>query len=74
MAILYEQVHSKCEYSANISEDAPPYTLKEYSYRQAADDIAELARQLGIDSIILGGHDWLDALQTVDDKQGLTKM
>ena len=26
--------------------------------KRAADDIAELARQLGAPKIILGGHDW----------------
>jgi soluble epoxide hydrolase/lipid-phosphate phosphatase len=29
-----------------------------YTYKRAADDIAELAKQLGLSSIILGGHDW----------------
>ena len=43
------------------AQDAPPFTLKHYSYRQAADDIAELARQIGVSSIILGGHDWHDS-------------
>jgi pimeloyl-ACP methyl ester carboxylesterase len=26
--------------------------------KRAADDIAELARQLGVKRIVLGGHDW----------------
>ncbi|OCT53632.1 epoxide hydrolase [Cladophialophora carrionii] len=38
--------------------DAPPFKLQDYTYRRAADDIAELARQLGLSQIILGGHDW----------------
>jgi soluble epoxide hydrolase / lipid-phosphate phosphatase len=40
------------------SKDAPPYQLREYSYKRISDDVAELARQLGADGIILGGHDW----------------
>ena len=42
----------------NITKDAPPYTLKDYTTKRASDDIAELARQLGCPHIILGGHDW----------------
>lgn len=30
-----------------------------YSFKRAADDIKELARQLGCETIILGGHDWV---------------
>jgi soluble epoxide hydrolase / lipid-phosphate phosphatase len=33
-----------------------------YSFKRAADDIAELARQLGAPQIILGGHDWGGAI------------
>lgn len=33
-----------------------------YSFKRAADDIKELARQLGSETIILGGHDWVSAL------------
>lgn len=29
-----------------------------YSHKRAAEDIKELARQLGASQIILGGHDW----------------
>jgi len=36
----------------------PPASIHLYGYKQAADDIAELARQLGAKQIILGGHDW----------------
>jgi hypothetical protein len=43
------------------AQDTPRFMLKDYSYRRAADDIAELARQLGVSSIILGGHDWQDS-------------
>ena len=30
-----------------------------YSFKRAADDIKELARQLGCATIVLGGHDWV---------------
>ena len=43
--------------------DAPRITqesdLAYYSFKRAADDIKELARQLGCETIILGGHDWV---------------
>lgn len=43
--------------------DAPPITqpsdMAYYSFKRAADDIKELARQLGCETIILGGHDWV---------------
>lgn len=42
--------------------DAPPFTIQDYTYRRAADDLAELARQLGLKQIILGGHDWGGAI------------
>ncbi|EXJ95503.1 hypothetical protein A1O1_00625 [Capronia coronata CBS 617.96] len=42
--------------------DAPPFKTQDYTYRRAADDLAELARQLGLSQIILGGHDWGGAI------------
>lgn len=39
------------------STDAPDQ-LERYSFKGAADDMAELARQLGASRIVLGGHDW----------------
>lgn len=39
-----------------------PESLSYYTYKRAADDIAELARQVGAPSIILGGHDWGGAI------------
>ena len=33
-----------------------------YGFKRAADDIKELARQLGCPTIILGGHDWVSPL------------
>jgi pimeloyl-ACP methyl ester carboxylesterase len=38
-------------------QDAPDY-LAAYSHRNCADDVKELALQLGASKIILGGHDW----------------
>ncbi|KAL2047112.1 hypothetical protein N7G274_001131 [Stereocaulon virgatum] len=45
--------------------DAPPVSpppsnegIEYYSFKRAAEDIKELARQLGTEQIILGGHDW----------------
>ncbi|RDW65207.1 hypothetical protein BP5796_09899 [Coleophoma crateriformis] len=35
-----------------------PEEPKYYTYKRAADDMAELAKQLGSSTIILGGHDW----------------
>ena len=36
----------------------PPGSIQLYSHKRAADDFAELARQLGAARIVLGGHDW----------------
>jgi pimeloyl-ACP methyl ester carboxylesterase len=47
--------------SETIGQDAPkvpPEDISLYSYKRAADDIAELANQLNVKKIILGGHDW----------------
>ncbi|KAJ9606676.1 hypothetical protein H2200_008684 [Cladophialophora chaetospira] len=35
-----------------------PSPIKLYTFRRVSDDIAELARQMGLKNIILGGHDW----------------
>jgi pimeloyl-ACP methyl ester carboxylesterase len=43
---------------ADEEQDAPPYTLRDYGFKRVSDDMAELARQLGAEKIILGGHDW----------------
>ena len=40
----------------------PPESLSNYGYKRAANDIEELAKQLGASTIILGGHDWYLAL------------
>ncbi len=41
---------------------APPEPIALYSFKRAADDIKELARQLGISKVIVGGHDWGGAI------------
>lgn len=38
--------------------DVPPNSLHLYTYKRAADDFEELAKQIGVSKIILGGHDW----------------
>lgn len=47
--------------------DSPPIKqpsdMAYYSFKRAADDIKELARQLGSETIILGGHDWVSLTQ-----------
>ncbi|KAL9085435.1 MAG: hypothetical protein Q9165_007585 [Trypethelium subeluteriae] len=45
-------------YGLSAAPTAPPASLHLYGFKRAADDIAELARQLGCSSIVLGGHDW----------------
>ncbi|SLM37633.1 epoxide hydrolase [Lasallia pustulata] len=40
----------------------PPESISYYSFKRAASDIKELARQLGASRIILGGHDWGGAI------------
>lgn len=39
--------------------NVPPESMAYYTFKRAADDIKELARQLGAPKIILGGHDWV---------------
>ena len=41
---------------------AAPDSLSYYGFKRAADDIKELAKQLGCSQIILGGHDWGGAI------------
>ena len=42
--------------------DAPPHTLHDYTYARIASDIGALCTQLGLNSVILGGHDWGGAI------------
>ncbi|CZT03426.1 related to epoxide hydrolase [Rhynchosporium agropyri] len=41
-------------YAGTDAPESPSY----YTHKRAADDLATLAEQLGLSSIILGGHDW----------------
>lgn len=45
-------------YSGTDAPESPAF----YTYKRAADDIAELAKQLNTPRIILGGHDWGGAI------------
>ncbi|KAF9737735.1 hypothetical protein PMIN03_003264 [Paraphaeosphaeria minitans] len=45
-------------YGGTDAPEVPPNDLSLYSYKRAADDIAELAKVIGAQQIILGGHDW----------------
>lgn len=42
--------------------DSPPHTLADYTYKRIAADLGALCQQLGLDRIILGGHDWGGAI------------
>jgi len=44
------------------SDSPPTCSIKDYTYKHIATDIAALCSQLGIQSIILGGHDWGGAI------------
>ncbi|KAI9659282.1 MAG: hypothetical protein M1821_001540 [Bathelium mastoideum] len=45
-------------YGETDAPRVPPHSIHLYGFKRAADDIEELARQLGSSKIILGGHDW----------------
>ena len=45
-------------YGRTAAPEVPPNSLSLYGCKRAADDIHELAKQLGCSQIILGGHDW----------------
>ena len=45
-------------YGGTDAPQVPPNSIHLYGFKRAADDIEELARQLGSSRIILGGHDW----------------
>ncbi|MCJ1385733.1 hypothetical protein MMC17_008856 [Xylographa soralifera] len=49
-------------YGRTDAPNVPPESLSYYSFKRAADDIKELAKQLGVSRIILGGHDWGGAI------------
>lgn len=44
------------------SDSPPTSNISAYTYRRIADDIEALCLQLGINQIILGGHDWGGAI------------
>jgi hypothetical protein len=45
-------------YKKTDTDQDAPADLAAYSHRNCADDLKELAVQLGASKIILGGHDW----------------
>jgi pimeloyl-ACP methyl ester carboxylesterase len=51
-----EQTHFRRN-KTDTGQDTPD-DLAAYSHRNCADDVKELALQLGASKIILGGHDW----------------
>ncbi|KAI9845254.1 MAG: hypothetical protein M1837_005010 [Sclerophora amabilis] len=49
-------------YGGTDAPKVPPESISLYGFKRAADDMKELARQLGAPKIILGGHDWGGAI------------
>lgn len=45
-------------YGGTDAPQVPPESMHLYGLKRAADDIAALAKEVGVDRIILGGHDW----------------
>ncbi|KAL9028020.1 MAG: hypothetical protein Q9196_003557, partial [Gyalolechia fulgens] len=45
-------------YGQTEAPRVPPESIAFYSFKRIADDTKELARQLGLPRIMLGGHDW----------------
>ncbi|KAG6986546.1 bifunctional epoxide hydrolase 2 [Physcia stellaris] len=45
-------------YGGTEAPRVPPETMDLYGFKRCADDIAELAKQMHLSNIILGGHDW----------------
>ncbi|KAI9760979.1 MAG: hypothetical protein M4579_001355 [Chaenotheca gracillima] len=65
MEALYVVLSPRAEKTKLTGKDAPkvpPESMALYSFKRAADDMKELARQLGAPKIILGGHDWGGAI------------
>lgn len=48
-------------YGGTDAPRVPPEPLSTYSFKRAAEDIRQLAINLGSTSITLGGHDWVSA-------------
>lgn len=53
--ILADMLHAE---DLQDAPQVPPESISYYGFKRAAGDIKELARQLGVSRIILGGHDW----------------
>lgn len=49
-------------YGGTDAPQVPPNPINLYTFKRAADDMVELARQLGVSQVILGGHDWGGAI------------
>ncbi|KAF2763482.1 alpha/beta-hydrolase [Pseudovirgaria hyperparasitica] len=45
-------------YGGTDAPKVPPNDIRLYSLKRASDDLAELAKQLGVKKLVLGGHDW----------------
>ncbi|KAI4278653.1 MAG: hypothetical protein LQ337_000893 [Flavoplaca oasis] len=49
-------------YGQTEAPHVPPEPISFYSFKRIADDMKELAQQLGVSRLILGGHDWGGAI------------
>ena len=49
-------------YGGTDAPRVPPESISNYSLKRAAEDIHQLARNLGSEKIIVGGHDWVRVL------------
>ncbi|KAL8795312.1 MAG: hypothetical protein Q9195_002182 [Heterodermia aff. obscurata] len=49
-------------FGGTAAPKVPPESIAYYGFKRAADDIIQLATQLGISQFILGGHDWGGAI------------
>ncbi|KAI4260997.1 MAG: hypothetical protein L6R42_003800 [Xanthoria sp. 1 TBL-2021] len=49
-------------YGQTEAPHVPPESIAFYSFKRIADDVKELAQQLGVSRVILGGHDWGGAI------------
>ncbi|KAF1847363.1 alpha/beta-hydrolase [Cucurbitaria berberidis CBS 394.84] len=45
-------------YGGTDAPEVPPNSIRLYGMKRASDDIAALAKELGVSRVILGGHDW----------------
>lgn len=56
--LLSYRTHSLILLCIQEAPRVPPESIAFYSFKRVADDMKELARQLSVSKIILGGHDW----------------